>query len=107
MGDIIIAVVVRLLAIGCGIISVMQFREKGILFNNAYILSSKQEREKIDKKPHYRQSAVVFALIAIIFLCLSVEVVTKTGWLFGLMWLFVAIVLIYAISSSIKSEVKK
>ena len=42
------------------VMSVRSFAEKGFLFNNAYIYATKQEREKINKKPHYRQSAIVF-----------------------------------------------
>lgn len=51
------------LSVVCAIIIFFQFRKKGFLFNNAYIYASKQERETIDKKPHYRQSSVVFAFI--------------------------------------------
>ena len=46
--------------------SVRSFMEKGFLFNNAYIYASKQEREKMNKKPHYRQSAIVFLLIGLV-----------------------------------------
>ncbi len=106
MENLITAIIVTLLAIGCCVISILQFREKGILFNNEYIFASKQEREKMDKKPHYRQSGVVFAFLAIIFLCLAVEIMTKTGWLLNLIWILSALVIIYAIVSSIKTVTK-
>ncbi|EFF68226.1 hypothetical protein BUTYVIB_01494 [Eshraghiella crossota DSM 2876] len=30
------------------------------MFNNAYIFASKQERETMNKKPHYKQSGICF-----------------------------------------------
>lgn len=65
--DLVMAIVVLLLSIVCAVISVLQFKEKGVLLNNAYIYASKQERENMDKTPHYRQSGIVFALISAIF----------------------------------------
>lgn len=42
------------------VLSYRQFNEKGFLFNNAYIFASKQERETMNKKPHYKQSGICF-----------------------------------------------
>ena len=53
--------------LACLFFSYLQFNEKGFLFNNAYIYASKQEREVMDKKPHYRQSGIVFLMVGIIF----------------------------------------
>ncbi len=75
MGKIICAVFCGILAIACLVISVMSFAEKGFLFNNAYIWASKKERETMDKRPHYRQSAIVFALLAAVFACITLECV--------------------------------
>ena len=81
-------------------ISVASFLEKGFLLNNAYLWASRQEREQMDKKPHYRQTAIVFAFLAAIFLCIGLEALLHTGWL----WLAEAGLLIavtvYAIKSS-------
>lgn len=49
------AIIVFLLAAICAFISARHFAEKGYLFNNAYIWASKDKREKMNKKPHYRQ----------------------------------------------------
>ena len=65
--DIIFAVFTFFLSAGAFAVSVMQFHEKGFLWNNAYIFASKEERRKMDKKPYYRQSGFVFMLIGIIF----------------------------------------
>ncbi len=102
MGEILCAIVGGIFAVISLIISIMSFMEKGFLFNNAYIWASKEEREKMDKKPHYRQSAIVFALLTVIFLCIAAECVVQTGWLWIVEGVFTIAALVYAIVSSIK-----
>ena len=67
MGNIIGAITLGIVAVVCFIFSYLQFNEKGFLFNNAYIYASKEERKVMDKKPHYKQSGIVFLMIGIIF----------------------------------------
>lgn len=96
------AVTCGILAVLCLCISLRQFRGKGFLFNNAYIWASKRERNEMDKTPYYRQSGVVFLLCAAMFVCMALECVLLTDWL----WLAVAALcgaaLIYAIVSSVR-----
>ena len=93
-----------LLAIGAFIISFFSFRKKGFLFNNAYLYASKEERATMDKKPHYRQSAVVFLMIGIIFLLNAMSSFWTNSW-FSYMAIAVAIIaIIYAIVSSVMIE---
>lgn len=92
------------LAIGAFIISYFSFREKGFLFNNAYLYASKEERATMDKKPHYRQSAVVFLMIGIIFLLDAMSSFWTNSW-FSYMAIVVALIaIIYAIVSSVMIE---
>ncbi len=92
------------LAIGAFIISYFSFREKGFLFNNAYLYASKEERATMDKKPHYRQSAVVFLMIGIIFLLNAMSSFWTNSW-FSYMAIVVALIaIIYAIVSSVMIE---
>ncbi len=108
MGNIIGAIVLGVVAIACFIISYFQFHEKGFLFNNAYLYASKQERETMDKKPHFKQSGIVFVMIGIIFTINAVNMILKTGWLFYAVIVVVVITLVYAIASSIAiSNMKK
>ena len=100
-------------AIFCGvlsiislIISVMSFMEKGFLFNNAYIWASKQERESMDKKPYYRQSAIVFALFAAVFLFMALDCYFLTDWLWILSGTFSVAAVVYAVVSSRKGTDK-
>ncbi len=94
-------IIFALFAVGCGIISFMHFREKGLLFNNAYIYASKQERETMDKRPHYRQSAIVFLLLVVMWLCMLCEVWLEMELFMYLTWAVTAVTLVYAIVSSV------
>ena len=107
MGNIIGAIVLGIMSIACFVLSYLQFNEKGFLFNNAYIYASKQEREVMDKKPHYRQSGIVFLMLGIIFAINAVDVILKTGWLFYIVIVIAVITIIYGIASSVIIEKNK
>ena len=107
MGKIIGAVALGIVAIVCFVFSYLQFHEKGFLFNNAYIYASKNERETMDKKPHYKQSGVVFLLIGAVFAINAVDMILKTGWLFYVVIVIAIIAVTYAIASSIMIERNK
>lgn len=106
MGEIIIACIMFVIAIGTFIMSLRSFKEKGFLFNNAYIYASRMERENMDKKPHYRQSAIVFLMISIIFLLNGITVLLELNWGFYMVMAVVVVTIIYAVVSSIKIERK-
>ena len=107
MGNIIGAIALGVIAVLCFVFSYLQFNEKGFLFNNAYIYASKQEREIMNKKPHYKQSGVVFLLIGIIFLINAIDMILQTGWLFYLVIGIAIIAIMYAIVSSVMIEKNK
>ena len=104
MAEIIGAAVCVLISSAAVFISIRSFKGKGFLFNNAYIWASKQEREEMDKNPYYRQSAIAFLLIALIFLCIAVEFILKSNWLLSITIILSVTVIVYAIVSSIKIE---
>lgn len=52
MKEIIIACILFLISSGVFVMSILSFMQKGFLLNNAYIYASKEERKKLDKKPH-------------------------------------------------------
>lgn len=79
IGEIILLIFVLIVSLSALIISYFQFKEKGFLFNNAYLYASEKERETMDKKPHYRQSAIVFLLIGISFSLLAIEIFFATN----------------------------
>ena len=104
MKEIIIASILFAVSVFLFFISVRSFMEKGFLFNNAYIYASEQEREKMNKKPYYRQSAIVFLLFGIVFLLLALAVLLEAYWISFVGVAVVIITLIYAIVSSITIE---
>ena len=101
------ACVLFLLAIFALVLSIRSFCEKGFLLNNAYLYASKQERDSMDKRPYYRQSAVVFLLISIVFVLNGLEIILQVGWLSYIAIATIIITIIYAISSSILIEKRK
>lgn len=99
-GDVIIFAFLLVVSCAAFIISFFQFKERGFLFNNAYLYAPKKERETMNKKPHYRQSAIIFLLLGIIFLILALETLFTIKWLYPAAALVVTGTIIYAIVSS-------
>ena len=104
MKEIIIASILFAVSVFLFFMSARSFMEKGFLFNNAYIYASKQEREKMNKKPYYRQSAIVFLLLGLIFLLNALAVLLEANWICYVGIALVIITLIYAIVSSVIIE---
>lgn len=108
-GQIMVEISFLALAIGAFVISYLQFKEKGFLFNNAYIWASQEERKQMDKdkeskRSYYRQSGFTFAQIGIIFLIFAVYLVADWIWMYITFWVSVIIAVAYAVVSSIKIE---
>ncbi len=104
MKEIITAIILFLISAFAFFMSIRSFNEKGFLFNNAYIYASEQERAKMNKKPHYRQSAIVFLLIGLIFSLNAFAVLFKSNWIFYIAAAIMILALVYAIVSSIVIE---
>ena len=104
MTKIIVIIIISLFAVASFTISFLQFKEKSFLFNNAYLWASAEERKRMNKKPHYRQSGIVFALIGALFLVPALEVLLGSGWLILIFWIVAIITVIYAIVSSSKTK---
>lgn len=99
MKETIVGVVALAVAALLFVLSCRSFREKGFLLNNAYLYASKEEREAMDKKPHYRQSAVTFLLLGIVFLLNGLAALLNSSLLTGLSGVFAAAALVYAVAS--------
>ena len=107
MEKIIGAAIFALLAVGSFFIAYFQFHERGFLFNNAFIYASQEERRRMDKRPYYRQSGVVFCLAGVLFLLIAVEFVANAAWLIYIILLFCFIAIFYAIVSSVRIEKRR
>ena len=95
------ASVVFIIAAILAVVSIRSFLNKGFLFNNAYIYASKEERGKIDKKPYYRQSAIVFCILSAVFLIIGLSLLLHKDKLFLLEIPLIVGVIIYAIVSTV------
>ena len=89
------------------IIGFLQFFERGPLMNNAYLYSSKQQRESMNKKPYYRQSAIVFFLLSVIFIIVGLSVVLEDYRITFLELPVMIVIVIYAIVSSMRINKKE
>ena len=97
------------IAAGAFVVSWLQFKEKGYLFNNAYFWASREERGRMDenkesKKPYYRQSGAVFMLIGICCLIFAAYMITEWVWMYAAFWMAVIFAVVYAVASSVKIE---
>jgi len=100
MIGIIIASVLCIIAILVFIMGICSFKEKGFLLNNAFLYAPKEERETMNKKPYYRQSAVIFLLIGFVFLLNALSLFFRVGWISFIAVAIIIITLVYAIVSS-------
>ncbi len=103
----IICVICLIAAVAAFIISILQFKGKGYLFNNAYIFASDEERKRMDKKPYYKQTGIVFLFIGIIFLLNAILVLLRLSWIFYIIIIVGVIAVVYAVISSKGNEKMK
>ena len=100
--ELIVAIIAFVLAGIIAFLGIRQFAEKGFLFNNAFIWTSKEEREKMDKSPYYRQSAIVFCLFSAVFLVIGISIILQNYKIQLIEIPLLISALIYAIVSSIR-----
>lgn len=81
--------------------SIRSFLERGFLLNNAYIYASKEERKAMNKKPYYRQSAIVFFVLSAVFLVIGLSLVLQNDRISLLEIPLIVGVSIYAIASTV------
>lgn len=99
-----VAIIAFVLAVTTAFISVCQFMEKGFLFNNAYIWASRTEREQMDKKPYYRQSAIIFCLLSAVFLVIGISMVLQNSKIQLIEIPLIGAAFVYVIVSTVKTE---
>lgn len=102
MGELITLIIVLFIAVILLIFSIMSFLERGLLLNNAFLYASKEEREKMDKKPYYKQSAIVFCILSVVFIVIALQILLKNDILFLLEIPPIMSVIIYSIVSTVQ-----
>ena len=98
------AIVLFVISVFAFFVSIRSFMEKGFLINNAFIYASKQERDAMDKRPHYRQSGVIFLLIGLIFLLNGLNLLFETEWIIYAVAAIMIFAVVYAVVSSVRIE---
>ena len=105
--ELIVMIALFVIAAATALISIRCFRNKGYLFNNAYIYASEEERKTMDKKPYYRQSAIVFLILSMVFIVVGVSIIFGERRILLLEIPLLSAVVIYAIVSSIQIRKKQ
>ena len=103
-GGLIVAVIMFIFAGICAFISIRQFAEKGVPFNNAYLYASEEERRRMNLKPHFRQSAIVFCFLTAVFIIIGLARVFQNDKIQLIEIPVIVGAIIYAIASSIRIE---
>lgn len=106
-GELITVIFLLIAAAFLTFLSLRHFLERGYLLNNAYIYASGKERKSMDWKPYYRQSAIVFGILAIVFIVIALSVIFHNSTLLILEGILIAGLVIYAIVSSVLIGRKK
>ena len=101
-GELITLVIVFVIAGVFLLFSIRSVFERGFLLNNAYLYASKEERKTMNKKPYYKQSAVVFCALSSVFLVVGLSLVLHKEKILLLEIPLVVGVIIYAITSTVK-----
>lgn len=91
-------------AIVCLIVGIMQLNERGIPLNNAYLYASKEKKQSMNKTPYFKQTGVVFILLAVAFALIAAAEFFWIEWLSYLALGFCAVDVIFAVVSEIIIE---
>ena len=104
MTKIIVSILLSSVSLLLVLLGIRSFMQKGFLFNNAYIYASKDERQTMDKKPHYRQTGIIFVLIGAMFAINGTALLLERNWLYIIVGVLALAAMIYAVASSVMIE---
>ena len=100
--ELVIAIVIFVIAGILILLGIRSFLERGFVLNNAYIYASKKERDSMNKKPYYRQTAIVFCLLSLVFIIIGLSVIFRNSKIELLQIPVIAGAIIYAVVSTIR-----
>ena len=100
--QIIVGVVFFVLAALMVLLAVRHFKCRGYCFNNAYIWASKEERESGDFTPYYKQSGVVFLMLAVLSVIEGLYIILMLRPLIFGQIVTVEVMFCYAVSSTVR-----
>ena len=102
VGELITLIIVFFIAGMLLLFSIRSFLERGFLLNNEYLFASKEERKTMNKKPYYKQSAIVFCILSAVFLVTGLSLLLQNDKFFLLEIPLIVGVIIYAIVSTVQ-----
>lgn len=81
------------------VLSLLGFLEIGIIIDDHYVFASREKRKTMNKKPYYRQSAIVFLCLGTMFLLYILRILSGVVYFAYLSFAICGIAMIYAIAS--------
>ncbi len=106
ISQIVSSIIIGLISILLLTYSFFTSKEKGPILSNTYLLATSEERKKMDKSAEYHLVTVIFSILGLVFLLLSIRILSSWSWINYIIGILIAIVIIYTITESIKSEKK-
>ena len=101
-GEYIVAIILFGLS-GClMVLGIRHYMGKGFLMNNAYLYASKEQRETMNKKPYYRQSAIIFGILSVVFIVIGLSLVLQDDRILLFEILLISGAIVYAVVSSVQ-----
>lgn len=105
--EIVFLIILIIVSVVFAVLGIRQLGCKGYCFNNAYIFASKKEREQTDYTPYYKQSGRIFLMLSGLFLINALRIVLKLNFLFYVSIVLIALIIAYAVISSVIIEKNK
>lgn len=101
-GELVATIIVFVLSVIMLVLGIRHFLEKGFLLNNAWLYASKEQQAEINKKPYYRQSAIVFCILSAVFIVVGMSLVLQNDRIILFEIPLISGAIIYAIVSSVR-----
>lgn len=105
--QIVSSIIVGLISLFLLVYSFFASKEKGPILSNTFLLATVDERKKMDKSAEYHLVSVVFGVLGIIFLLLTIHILTSWFWIYYIIGILVVALIFYVIKEAIKSETNK
>ena len=107
ISQIVASILLGLISISLLTYSFFTSKEKGPILSNSYLWATSEERQKMNKSAEYHLVTVVFGILGVVFLLLTLRILSSWSWINYIVGTLVGIVIIYAIINTIKSEKNK
>jgi len=99
----VISIILVIIAILCFVIVYFAIKNKGPIISNQYLLSTKEEREKLKTKQEYKNSSIIFSFLGVMFLLEAISVYYEISWLSFIVVILSIILIVFVIFVSVKS----